>query len=299
MPFPAVPIRTRRRRRRGFTAIELLVIFVIVLLLLSIFIPFVRKTRETDHRVRCQSNLRAIGQALSKYAKANGGVYPRVVADATFPGYFAFTGPYADNPFAGDGRVSANDVTASLFLLIRQGYAPPELFVCPSTGDVPDPMTGPDANPTPREARANFKRARNLSYSYASPFGRAPGYKLDEYRDAVFVLMADRNPGRLAPGDVTGPAFDAKPIDMSPANSTNHRRAGQSVLYADIHVEFRASPYAGVGGDNIYTALSPSPLPEQPLPNMTASGVLGREFAPAWKFDSYLVPVEGEDRPER
>ncbi|HYE18108.1 MAG TPA: prepilin-type N-terminal cleavage/methylation domain-containing protein [Tepidisphaeraceae bacterium] len=299
MPLSAVYARFRSRRR-GFTAIELLVIFVILLLLLSIFIPFIRKTRETDHRVRCQSNLRAIGQALSKYAKSNGGTYPRVVADAAgtnFPGYFAYTGPYADNPFAGDGRVSANDVTASLFLLIRQGYATPDLFVCPSTGDVPDPLTGPDAKFAPPESRSNFKRARNLSYSYANPFGRAPGYRLDEYRDAVFVLMADRNPGKADQSDVTAPPFDAKALDMARANSTNHRRAGQSVLYADIHVEFRSSPYAGVGGDNIYTALSPTPLPEQPQPNLTANGVLGREFSPAWKFDSYLVPVEGEDRP--
>jgi type II secretory pathway pseudopilin PulG len=297
MPLPAVPFRSRRR---GFTAIELLVIFVILLLLLSIFIPFIRKTRETDHRVRCQSNLRAIGQALSKYAKSNSGTYPRVVAAAAdFPGYFAYTGPYADNPFAGDGRVSANDVTASLFLLVRQGYATPDLFVCPSTGDIPDPLTGPDAKPTAPDTRSNFKRARNLSYSYASPFGRAPGYKLDEYRDAVFVLMADRNPGKADQSDVTAPSFDAKALDMARANSTNHRRAGQSVLYADIHVEFRPSPYAGVGGDNIYTAIAATPFPEQPQPDMTANGVFGREFSPAWKFDSYLVPVEGEDRPDK
>ena len=53
--------------------IELLVLIVIVMLLLSIFIPFVRKVRERDHRVRCQSNLRAISTALHEYAKANQG----------------------------------------------------------------------------------------------------------------------------------------------------------------------------------------------------------------------------------
>ena len=106
---------------------ELMVLILILLLLLSIFIPYIHKTRETDHRVRCQSNLRAIGTALSRYAKENSGSFPRVVHDTanSAGAYFAYTGPYASNPFAGDGRVSANDVTASLWLLVRGGYAPP------------------------------------------------------------------------------------------------------------------------------------------------------------------------------
>src|SRR3954466_11029241 len=169
--------RIDRARRGGFTMVELLVVILILLLLLSIFIPFIRKTRETDHRVRCQSNLRAIGTALSKYAKANSGSFPKVVHDtANQPGaYFAYTGPYAANPFAGDGRISANDVTASLWLLVRGGFAPPSLFVCPSTGDWADPVTGPDGKTTDAAHRSNFKRAHNLSYSYASPFSANPG----------------------------------------------------------------------------------------------------------------------------
>src|SRR3954469_9860600 len=97
MPESSIDRSVSRRRRAGFTMVELLVLILIVLLLLSIFIPFVRKTRETDHRVRCQSNLRAIGTALQKYAKANGGAFPRVIHDvANYPaGYFAYSGPYS------------------------------------------------------------------------------------------------------------------------------------------------------------------------------------------------------------
>src|ERR1051325_2387593 len=94
-------------RRGGFTFAELLVLILIFLLLLSIFVPFIRKTRESDHRVRCQSNLRGIGVALTAYAKENSGNFPRVVYDAgNNPNrYFSYTGPFASNPFAGDGRV--------------------------------------------------------------------------------------------------------------------------------------------------------------------------------------------------
>jgi type II secretory pathway pseudopilin PulG len=296
-------------RRPGFTAVELLVLILIVLLLLSIFIPFIRKTRESDHRLRCQSNLREIGDALTKYAKANASAFPRVVQDvANNPGgYFAFTGPYAANPFAGDGRVSANDVTASLWLLVRGGYASPSLFICPSTSDWADPLTDAGGKEVRPSERSNFKRARNLSYSYASPFSAAPGYKLTEYLPSDFVLMADKNPGTYAGSDVTGPAFNAPLLELAKANSRNHGRAGQSMLYADMHVEFRQSPYSGVGyyataksalvaGDNIYTVLSATPLPEQSTPEMTVNGLLGPEYGPAWKADSYLVPTEDQDR---
>jgi type II secretory pathway pseudopilin PulG len=293
------------RRRGGFTAVELLVLVLILLLLLSIFIPFIRKTRETEHRLRCQANLRAIGDALHAYAKANGSAFPRVVHDATNQpaGYFAYTGVYAANPFGGDGRVSVNDVTASLWLLVRGGYAPSSLFICPSTSDWADPMTDAAGREVGAGARSNFKRARNLSYSYASPFSAVPTYKLNEYLPSDFVLIADKNPGKSWGSDVTGPAFDAPLLELAKANSRNHGRAGQSMLYADMHVEFRQSPYSGFGyyasgaaGDNVYTVLSATVLPDAPTPDVKVKGLLGPEYGPAWKADSYLVPTDDQDR---
>jgi type II secretory pathway pseudopilin PulG len=297
--------RPHRNLRPGFTMVELLVIVLIFLLLMSIFIPFVRKTRERDHRVRCQSNLREIGAAFQKYAKANAGAFPRVVHDAVNNpgGYFAYSGPYAPNPFAGDGRVAANDVTASLWLLVRGGYASPAVFVCPSSSDYADPLTDAMGKPTAATERSNFKRARNLSYSYASPFSAAAGYKFNEYLPSDFVLVADKNPGKSWGSDVTGPAFNAPLLELAKANSFNHQRAGQSALYADMHVEFKQSPYCGFGyyatgsaGDNIYTVLSARPLADQPTPDVTIRGLLGAEYGPAWRADTYLVPTAEEDR---
>jgi hypothetical protein len=199
--------------------------------------------------------------------------------------------------------VSANDVTASLWLLVRTGYAPPSLFVCPSTGDFADPLTNAAGKATAATERSNFKRARNLSYSYASPFSAAAGYKLNAYNSSDFVLAADKNPGKSGGSDVTGPAYGAPLLELAKANSHNHGRAGQNVLYADKHVEFQKHPYCGFGyyqtgkvGDNIYTALSPTALADQSTPTMTAKGVVGVEFGPAWKADTYLVPTADRDR---
>jgi prepilin-type processing-associated H-X9-DG protein len=40
---------------------------------------------------------------------------------------------------------------------------------------------------------------------------------------------------------------------MSRANSANHERDGQNVLYGDGHVAWQTNALAGTHGDNVYT----------------------------------------------
>jgi prepilin-type N-terminal cleavage/methylation domain-containing protein/prepilin-type processing-associated H-X9-DG protein len=278
---------------RAFSLIELLVVLGILAILLSIFVPYVAKVRETDHRARCAENLRTVMSALQTYASANHGTFPRVTYDPAHNpnGYAAYSGAVAPNPFARDTQVHPNDVTASLWLLVRSGLLKPGIFICPATDDTRDPA---DASEWKR--RSNFGSAGHLSYSYASPFSSAAGYTLNDYLPADFALMADLNPGRSASGsDVTRPSWDSPPLDMAPANSMNHGRAGQNVLYTDGHVQFQTTPYCGVGRgalrDNIYTALRSVPVQKGQNPPVQGNGVIGREFSPAWERDSYLVPT--------
>jgi hypothetical protein len=152
--------------------------------------------------------------------------------------------------------------------------------------------------------RSNFRGARNLSYSYANPFSAAPGYRFNaNLLPGDFVVIADMNPGKYGGNDVTAPPADAPPLELAKANSRNHGGAGQGVLFADIHVEWRQTPYTGVGyyttkevGDNIYTVMGERALPEKPEPLMTVKGLVGPGFGPAWKGDTYLVPTEDQDR---
>ena len=74
-------------------------------------------------------------------------------------------------------------------------------------------------------------------------------------------------------------------------------------MFADIHVEWRQTPYTGVGyyttkevGDNIYTVMAERGLPEKPDPTMTVKGLVGPQYGPAWRADSYLVPTDDQDR---
>ena len=84
--------------------------------------------------------------------------------------------------------------------------------------------------------------------------------------------MADRNPG------VIPPPANSPPLKLAAGNSRNHDQAGQNVLYGDWHVEFQATPYCGVEDDkaqgrhdNIYTALTPTPLQKGQSPPVDAN----------------------------
>lgn len=290
-PSPKVP----REGIRGFSLVELLVVLGIGVILLSIFVPYLWNVRESNHRLACQENLRRIQVALTAYAADNGNNFPRVRYDAEHNpnGYAAFTGADSADPFAADSAVKPNDVTASLWLLLRQGLLQgSEVFVCPSSGNSADPMVNGAWQAVGVGQRGNFRGGENLSYSYASPFSSAVDYRLNDTQPSEFAVLADKNPGLP---DVTDAAFDAPPLQQARGNSRNHDRAGQNVLYADGHVAFARTPYCGYGNDNIYTALTIEPL-EGAKPPATIRGYLGSKIGPSWQADSYLVPVEGEGR---
>jgi len=284
------------RRSRGFSLVEFLVVIGIVVILISIFVPYIAKVRESDHRARCAENLRALMSALRSYAQSNKGAFPRVTYDPAHnpDGYVAYSGATATDPFARDTAVRPNDVTASLWLLVRAGFAKPSDFICPSTYDTPELVNGGAF-----AQHSNFTNGHHLSYSYASPFSSAPGYILNDFLPADFALMADKNPGISAAGsDVTAPAWNATPLEIARANSNNHGRAGQNVLYTDGHVSFQPTPYCGVGSeaqrDNIYTALSRIPIAKGKAPPVFGNGALGHDVGPSWDHDSYLAPT-GQD----
>lgn len=287
--------------RRGFTLVELAVLLAMAVVLLAIFIPYIRYTREYGHRVTCMDHLRQINAALRVYAADNSGMFPRVVHDtqAASDGWTAFTGSDDPDPFSESSAVRPNDVTASLWLLVRGGLLEDTgVFICPSTDDRRDPLTDSSGQQVGPGKRGNFRSRENLSYSYAHPFSTAPDYRLNEFRDPYFVLLADRNPGRAGGYDVTAVKWNDGPSRRRWGNSRNHGGVGQSVLFASGVVEFVDSPFVGArhdpqtpAGDNIYTALVRRPTPTQ-LPPLTAPGVIGEDVGPAWANDSFLVPYE-------
>jgi prepilin-type N-terminal cleavage/methylation domain-containing protein len=266
--------------RYAFTLIELLVVLAIITIILGILLPAGERVRHQAYIDKCASNLRQIGLALQMYAGDNNGNYPRTRFDPTYMNPLVTdTGITAADPFQAGG-VAFNDLTAPIFLLMKAERLQPAVLICPYNDD-----TSYVADSANLQGRSNFTdEKRNLGYSFANPYpgpaAARAGYRLTNKLPAGFAVAADRNPGVDQMHDnVNAPTADSPTSVILQANSNNHEKDGQNVLYGDGRVEWTKSAFVGIARDNIYTA-----------GNMP----LSVEASPTGPSDSVLLPTEDD-----
>jgi prepilin-type N-terminal cleavage/methylation domain-containing protein/prepilin-type processing-associated H-X9-DG protein len=241
-------------RRRAFSLIELLVVIGIIAVLIGIALPVMEKVRHRGYINACASNLRQIGQAMQMYAGENRGALPRTIYDpaqASAP-LFGNYGAQAD-PFGGPIAVP-NDVTTAVHLLMRAQKLPSGIFICPYND-----ATTYEADRADAATRSNFTDWRkNLGYSIANPYPThaaiKAGYQWTAKLPAGFALVADLSCGTTGPhGESVLDPLPNSPMSIQRrANSENHEKEGQNVLFADGHVTYELTVFCGVNGDNIY-----------------------------------------------
>ena len=266
--------------RRGITLIDVLAIIAVILVVIVLATPRVIVCGESAVRVKCASNLKQIGLALTLYMNDHG-EWPRTrYAPESADRPTCWTAPGSTTPFSDTGP-AVNDITAAYRLLLAHEDLVPEVFLCTQS-----PVADLDfARQRFKREHANFIDERELSYSFANPYPtasvQAKGYKLSPALTAEFAVAADVNPGQNDAGGVlsAGPTSSAR--DTRPANTPNHDRDGQNVLYGDGHVEFTQNPFVGVDRDNIYAYGKKDDA-------AMGYGIVG---SPAHAADSVLLPA--------
>ena len=300
--------RSPVRQTKGFTLVELLVVIGIIALLISILLPSLNKARETANRAKCASNLHQIGLAILLYQQDNQQLYPRTIQSTTAepaPTWGSPSGQVvsatADPFLTGAAATSVpglNDVSASLFLLLRNEQIGSEVFTCPSSSAEKWDFGG-GANTA--QNWVNFNNiVKNLSYSYQNPFASTTaitfGFNMRN-PDPTFAISSDINPGRTVANGSFNPvtiATNAPNSQMRNGNSSNHDGDGQNVLYGDGHAEWQTNPFCGTQHDNIFTGRYGKSTPASPNP-FISGGELNINLASSAPYDatdSILLPTD-------
>jgi len=300
-------------KHRSFGVVEILFLLVILLLLVCLLVNIFHGTREPGRKAECKSSLNQIGRALHVYANSEDDAFPRVLHGTVGPGSedtivgtdvnaatqgqspwrdltprISETDSGKDNPFDPIHTQTQWTVSSCLWLLNRLSLADPNIFICPSVnGMTKDELKDNAARSVTADHFSDFYcdwqsgAGPLINYSFQNPWANG-GWNSNAR--SGFVIAADANNGPQ-------PNYQAENWPLTEneqqryVNSRNHEKGShQNVLRVD-GAALPDTAYAGVNGDNIYTAL---PADYTGKPGDTA-GILS--VHPRDQSDTVLIPV--------
>jgi prepilin-type N-terminal cleavage/methylation domain-containing protein/prepilin-type processing-associated H-X9-DG protein len=174
--------------RKGFTLIELLVVIAIIAILAAILFPVFAQAREKARQTSCMSNLKQIGTAALAYNQDFDEMYPMAY-------YLSPT-----------GATVPNQTQLSWAGLILSYAKSPEIFRCPSEGDVDGITPGTFTPSTPNGFVTTY------AYNYYIGGNNAP----TAAERATQSLPVIQQPSQLVmmtdSGAAPNPSYNANPL---------------------------------------------------------------------------------------
>jgi hypothetical protein len=305
-------------KAHGFALPELIGIVIILVVLVSVVSVVIFMPRE-DYRHRTESrHLVMIHKAMYIYSVNNKNRFPsygaktpgRKEREANCKG-FQVTDRSVD--VAGDrreklltsGAMTAN-VTASLFIMVRDGSVSTKNFICPWDEDAEhDPLAQVVARGKGYQIKKpaalidiyDFGQPESLSYSAINMFDQETGSNWSSNASADWILMGDRNDAESK----TREKFFEKHSDwrqgenglttttIRSLGSPNHNHGEfQNLLYGDGHVSGKTGTWHGPANDNVMTRIVDG---YEAPPTLSNSAIQDQ-----WKqVDVMLIPVRGNN----
>lgn len=166
-----------------------------------------------------------------------------------------------------DPALLNGNITAALWLLVRDESTDVKSWLCAS-----DPSSEADQltvilgagesrqflsdKPVRKINTWDFGMPECISFSPVNPYHAAIGSNWSLNVKPEWVLMGDDNNADEAAGNHAlergvGEDWKRQEFIQARENSTNHKTAGQNLLFGDGHVEFVTDPFRGPGHDNV------------------------------------------------
>ena len=180
------------RRKRAFTLVELLVLIAIIAVLVTILVPLKTSGPHHSRKAICATNLKIIGGAFRDYENdIETPDFPRMEINGDVDAALL----HGDTL---DAATLGTNTMQNVWMLIDEGYLPPEAFRCPLDRDY---------LPRSAQTRYGWENYNQFSYGMQNPYAKSiDGLKTnladptDKDYKANRVFMADMNPGGAVDG---------------------------------------------------------------------------------------------------